>query len=233
MERRLSKIETLTLAKNYIVNLTHIILSKRNEESALELNGVLLNGSSAELSNNSVGVVGSSLQAGILSDITCVGVNGMNVGVNGGTPNGSTAATNGSGAGLINLTSCYEDALSSAAASYDCQLLAEAAVVCPAIVGGPTNQQVQVQGLATARTTIQLQTQNQNQPMDQLLHQQQHQNHLMQHAQCNNQLMLQQQQPTAATSATTTLLLNTAYASHGGDAHDNNNNYDEPFREFI
>lgn len=38
MERRLSKIETLTLAKNYIINLTHIILSKRNEDVSLEAN---------------------------------------------------------------------------------------------------------------------------------------------------------------------------------------------------
>ncbi|XP_023163303.2 protein dimmed [Drosophila hydei] len=54
MERRLSKIETLTLAKNYIINLTHIILSKRNEEAAaMELNagavgGVLLTNLTAD-----------------------------------------------------------------------------------------------------------------------------------------------------------------------------------------
>lgn len=37
MERRLSKIETLTLAKNYIINLTQIILNKRHEESSSSL----------------------------------------------------------------------------------------------------------------------------------------------------------------------------------------------------
>ncbi|XP_030561502.1 protein dimmed, partial [Drosophila novamexicana] len=61
MERRLSKIETLTLAKNYIINLTHIILSKRNEEAAaMELNagavgGVLLTGLTAEPNGNNGG----------------------------------------------------------------------------------------------------------------------------------------------------------------------------------
>lgn len=35
-ERRLSKIETLTLAKNYIVALTDVICAMRNEEKVME-----------------------------------------------------------------------------------------------------------------------------------------------------------------------------------------------------
>ncbi|CAD6997135.1 unnamed protein product [Ceratitis capitata] len=185
MERRLSKIETLTLAKNYIINLTHIILSKRNEEPSLDLNGVILNGATTDLScQNGMGVNDVGLGVG-------VGILNLNGSSNGGNVNGP-----GPGSG-----SCYEDVLTNGTNSYDCALAASDVV----------NQQTP--RLTTATTTIQIQNQSLSHMQPQLSQ------HLMQGN--HNQLMLQQ--PT-----TTALLLN-----NGFDANDNNNNYDEPFREFI
>lgn len=187
MERRLSKIETLTLAKNYIINLTHIILSKRNEESSLDLNGVILNGATTDLSGNGgiggVGDVGLGVGVG-------VGILNLNTGVGG----NSSGPGPGPGPGP-----CYDDVLTNGTNSYDCALAATDVV----------NQQPR---LTTATTTIQIQNQSLSHMQPQLSQ------HLMQAN--HNQLMLQQ--------PTTTLLLN-----NGFDASDNNNSYDEPFREFI
>ncbi|XP_039951735.1 protein dimmed [Bactrocera tryoni] len=188
MERRLSKIETLTLAKNYIINLTHIILSKRNEESSLDLNGVILNGATTDLTGNGgiggVGDVGLGVGVG-------VGILNLNAGGGG----NSSGPGPGPGPGP-----CYDDVLTNGTNSYDCALAAADVV----------NQQPR---LTTATTTIQIQNQSLSHMQPQLSQ------HLMQAN--HNQLMLQQ--PT-----TTTLLLN-----NGFDASDNNNSYDEPFREFI
>ncbi|XP_036335451.1 protein dimmed [Rhagoletis pomonella] len=184
MERRLSKIETLTLAKNYIINLTHIILSKRNEEPSLELNGVILNGATTSemttnggLGLNDVGL-GVGIGVGILS-------------LNGGGGSGGSSGGGGS---------CYDEVLTNGTNSYDCALAA----------ADGANQPLR---LTTATTTIQIQNQSLSHLQPQLSQ------HLMQSN--HNQLMLQQ-------SNAAPILLNNSF-----DANDNNNNYDEPFREFI
>ncbi|KAM7352252.1 basic helix-loop-helix family member dimmed [Cochliomyia hominivorax] len=103
MERRLSKIETLTLAKNYIINLTHIILAKRNEESALEFNGVLMNGTTDSTAPNNV--------VGDADTNTVLGLNG------GVVSNGNV---------LVGLPTCYDDSLNTNGTNtYNCTLLAE------------------------------------------------------------------------------------------------------------
>ncbi|XP_054743905.1 protein dimmed [Anastrepha obliqua] len=182
MERRLSKIETLTLAKNYIINLTHIILTKRNEEPSLDLNGVILNGATtSDMSNNGglgVGDVGLGVGVG-------VGILSLN-----GAGGGSSA-----GGGP-----CYDEVLTNGTNTYDCALAAAD------VVNQPPR-------LTTATTTIQIQNQSLSHLQPQLSQ------HLMQSN--HNQLMLQQ-------SNAATILLN-----NGFDTNDNNNNYDEPFREFI
>ncbi|KAI8119283.1 Protein dimmed [Lucilia cuprina] len=197
MERRLSKIETLTLAKNYIINLTHIILAKRNEESALEFNGVLMNGSNDSTAPNNI--VGEGETNTML---------GLNAGVGGGG-----VVTNGNV--LVGLPACYDDALTANGGnSYNCTLLAE------------HQQNPQTQSLTTATTTIQIQ---QNQPINHMHHQSSHHvmisNHsqiLMPQQQSNPQQ--QQQQP----------LQQTAIIMNGyGDSTGDNNNFDEPFREFL
>ncbi|XP_037957164.1 protein dimmed [Teleopsis dalmanni] len=193
MERRLSKIETLTLAKNYIINLTHIILSKRNEESSLDLDGVLLNGGDTA---NSSGVTSNDIVIG-------VGV-GTGVGVGAGAGTGVGAGVGvGVGNGL-----CYDDNLTNGTnqTAYDCALLVETANQTPTVT--------------TATTTIQIQ----NQSIEHM-HQQAAATHLLH--QNHNQLMLQQ--PQQHPQATAILLTN----GFGNDANDNNNNFDEPFREFI
>lgn len=103
MERRLSKIETLTLAKNYIINLTHIILAKRNEESALEFNGVLMTGSGDAANTNN-----------IVGDGDANTVLGLN--------NGTVV---GNGNVLVGLPACYDDPLTTNGPNtYNCSLLA-------------------------------------------------------------------------------------------------------------
>ncbi|XP_067625691.1 protein dimmed [Eurosta solidaginis] len=103
MERRLSKIETLTLAKNYIINLTHIILSKRNEEPSLDLNGVILNGATTDISNNGgLGVADVGLGVGV--GVGIINLNGGN---------------NAGGGGP-----CYDEVLANGTNSYDCALAA-------------------------------------------------------------------------------------------------------------
>lgn len=133
MERRLSKIETLTLAKNYIINLTHIILSKRNEESSLDLNSVILNGATTDLSGNGgIGGVGDvGLGVG-------VGVDILNLNAGG----GGNSSGPGPGPGP-----CYDEVLTNGTNSYDCALAAADVV----------NQQPR---LTTATTTIQIQNQS-------------------------------------------------------------------------
>lgn len=194
MERRLSKIETLTLAKNYIINLTHIILAKRNEESALEFNGVLMNGNTPDgtAPNNVVGDTDTN---------TLLGVNGN---VNGGI------VTNGNV--LVGLPACYDDAN-----TYNCTLLAD-----------HQNPQTQ-QPLTTATTTIQIQ---QNQPLNHMHHQStSHHVMISNHSQL---LMPQQQQTTAQQQQQQQSLQQTAILMNGyADSTGDNNNFDEPFREFL
>lgn len=192
MERRLSKIETLTLAKNYIINLTHIILAKRNEESALEFNGVLMNGNGTVDAN-------AINNGGVDTDVNVLGLNG--------------SAANGNG--LIALPgNCYDDSPLTNGTTYNCTLLAE------------HHQNGTAQPLTTATTTIQIQ----NQPLSHMHHQSHHimiSNH-------NQILMPQQQQQTASVppppppQQQTAILMN-GYGDSGGD----NNNFDEPFREFL
>ncbi|XP_002069406.2 protein dimmed [Drosophila willistoni] len=208
MERRLSKIETLTLAKNYIINLTHIILSKRNEEAAaMELNG---------------GAVGGVL----LSSLTAEANGGTNS-----TGNPTNAAS----------SICFDDALANGgggpvAGAYDCAILAA------------TDGSLLMQSLQTPQPICNMQT-----PLDQQQtshhsahhhHQQQQQqpqqtmhSHSLMGPTTSPNLMLpqqnsqQQQQPT--------LLLNGSPTVGGvangsaGPFVDVNDNFDEPFREFL
>ncbi|XP_059220611.1 protein dimmed isoform X1 [Stomoxys calcitrans] len=190
MERRLSKIETLTLAKNYIINLTHIILAKRNEESALEFNGALMNGNGA--------VDTTTVNNGIEPDVNILGLNG--------NPAGNNAN------GLIALSgNCYDDTSLANGATYNCTLLAE------------HHQNVTPQSLTTATTTIQIQ----NQPLSHMHHQSHHimiSNH--------NQILMPQQQtpnvPPPPPQQQNAIIMN-GYGDTAGD----NNNFDEPFREFL
>lgn len=191
MERRLSKIETLTLAKNYIINLTHIILAKRNEESALEFNGVLMNGGGGSTdSTNTNNVVTENDTNAVL------GLNG-----------GGVVA---SGNILVGMPTCYDDSLTTNGANtYNCQLLGE-------------HQNAQAQTLTTATTTIQIQ---QNQPLNHM-HHQSHHVMLSNHSQI---LMSQQQTSPQQQSLQQTAIIMNGYADTTGD----NNNFDEPFREFL
>lgn len=200
MERRLSKIETLTLAKNYIINLTHIILAKRNEESALEFNGVLMN------ATGGVGGVGDS---SVVNGVEAVEANIL--GLNG------TAATNGNG--LIALPgNCYDDVALTNGATYNCTLLA-----------AEHHQNATPQALTTATTTIQIQ----NQPLNHMHHQPHHimiSNH--------NQILMPQHQTLEQQQQTPPLQQQqqqqTAIIMNGyGDSTGDNNNFDEPFREFL
>ncbi|XP_075151513.1 basic helix-loop-helix family member dimmed [Haematobia irritans] len=191
MERRLSKIETLTLAKNYIINLTHIILAKRNEESALEFNGVLMNGNGT--------VDATVVNNGVDADVSVLGLNG-NVGTN----------TNG----LISLPgNCYDDTTLTNGTTYNCTLLAE------------HHQNVTPQTLTTATTTIQIQ----NQPLNHMHHQSHHimiSNH--------NQILMPQQQTTAVSAPPPPQQQQNSIIMNGyGDTTGDNNNFDEPFREFM
>lgn len=193
MERRLSKIETLTLAKNYIINLTHIILAKRNEESALEFSGVLMNGS------NGGGATDTTNTNNVVTESDTNGVLGLNAG--GIVANGNI---------LVGMPTCYDDSLASNTAnSYNCQLLGE-------------HQNAQPQTLTTATTTIQIQ---QNQPLNHM-HHQSHHVMLSNHSQI---LMSQQQTSPQQQPLQQTAIIMNGYADTTGD----NNNFDEPFREFL
>eukprot|EP00099_Drosophila_melanogaster_P007991 NP_001260674.1 dimmed, isoform B [Drosophila melanogaster] len=203
MERRLSKIETLTLAKNYIINLTHIILSKRNEEAAaLELNsgavgGVLL----SNLSSESGGPVAS------------------------GIPANSNAAT-----------ICFEDTLASGGA-FDCAILAAtdgSLLNAATVTTSPAMQSIQSQA-------IHLQT-----PMEQ---QQQQASHLPHHQQAMHghghlgASIQSQQQPSLVLNGTTSVGLGigigvgvgvgVGVCNNAPSFADINDNFDEPFREFL
>ncbi|XP_073824397.1 basic helix-loop-helix family member dimmed [Musca autumnalis] len=191
MERRLSKIETLTLAKNYIINLTHIILAKRNEESALEFNGVLMNGTGAVENGNVNNVVDP--------DVNIMGLNTGNA-VN----NNGLIALNGN---------CYDDSSLTNGTTYNCTLLAEHHQ------NGGTPQ-----SLTTATTTIQIQ----NQPLSHMHHQSHHimiSNH--------NQIMMPQQQQQQTQSVPPPPQQSAIIMNGYGDSTADNNNFDEPFREFL
>ncbi|XP_043644160.1 protein dimmed [Drosophila teissieri] len=205
MERRLSKIETLTLAKNYIINLTHIILSKRNEEAAaLELNS---------------GAVGGVLLSNLATES--------------GGPVVSGIAANSSAATL-----CFEDALANGGA-FDCALLAAtdgSLLNAATVTASPAMQSIQSQA-------IHLQT-----PME---HQQQQASHLPHHQQAihghghlGTSMSIQtQQQPTLILNGDTSVGLGVGIGvgvavgvgvgNNGPSFADINDNFDEPFREFI
>lgn len=195
MERRLSKIETLTLAKNYIINLTHIILAKRNEESALEFNGVLMNGTTDPTAANN-----------IVADGDTNAVLGLNGGVGGGVVSNGNV--------LLGLPPCYDDVINTNGTNtYNCSLLAE-------------HQSPQSQSLTTATTTIQIQ---QNQPLNHM-HHQSHHVMISNHSQI---LMPQQQQPTPQQQQQQPLQQTAIIMNGYVDSTVDNNNFDEPFREFL
>ncbi|EDX05734.1 protein dimmed [Drosophila simulans] len=201
MERRLSKIETLTLAKNYIINLTHIILSKRNEEAAaLELNS---------------GAVGGVLLSNLTSES--------------GGPVASGIALNSNAATL-----CFEDTLASGG-PFDCALLAAtdgSLLNATTVTASPAMQSIQSQALH-------LQT-----PMDQ---QQQQASHLPHHQQAihghghlgASMSIQSQQQPRLILNGTTSVGLGVGIGVGVGVVNnatsfaDINDNFDEPFREFL
>lgn len=129
---------------------------------------------------------------------------GLNAGVGGGVV--------GNGNVLVGLPTCYDDALTTNGANtYNCTLLAE-------------HQNPQTQSLTTATTTIQIQ---QNEPLNHMHHQSHHvmiSNH--------SQILMpqQQQQPTPQQQP----LQQTAIIMNGyADSTADNNNFDEPFREFL
>ncbi|XP_017850318.1 protein dimmed [Drosophila busckii] len=221
MERRLSKIETLTLAKNYIINLTHIILSKRNEEAAaMELNG---------------GAVGGVLLSGLTADS------------NGGATVNSVAAAASNG-GL-----CFEDALTNGGA-YDCALLAatDGSLLNAATVSvpAPAIQNLQPPPMhLLPQSQAPLEQQQTQQQQQQQIHT--HQQLLHAHAHLGGNMLLapqqQQQQQQQQQSQQPTLLLNGGPTVGVGSVNvamgvgitvgaafpDVNDNFDEPFREFL
>ncbi|EDV54439.1 protein dimmed [Drosophila erecta] len=205
MERRLSKIETLTLAKNYIINLTHIILSKRNEEAAaLELNS---------------GAVGGVLLSSLASES--------------GGPVASGIPTNSSATTL-----CFENALANGGA-FDCALLAAtdgSLLNAATVTASPAMQSIQSQA-------IHLQT-----PMEQQQQQASHLSHHQQaihgHGHLGASMSVQtQQQPTLILNGNTSVGMGVGIGvgvevgvgvgNNAPNFADINDNFDEPFREFL
>ncbi|EDW89938.1 protein dimmed [Drosophila yakuba] len=206
MERRLSKIETLTLAKNYIINLTHIILSKRNEEAAaLELNS---------------GAVGGVLLSNLASES--------------GGPVASGIAANSSAATL-----CFEDALANGGA-FDCALLAAtdgSLLNAATVTASPAMQSIQSQA-------IHLQTPMEQQQQQQTSHLPHHQQAIHGHGHLGASMSIQtQQQPTLILNGDTSVGLGVGIGvgvgvgvgvgNNAPNFSDINDNFDEPFREFL
>ncbi|XP_039501191.2 protein dimmed [Drosophila santomea] len=206
MERRLSKIETLTLAKNYIINLTHIILSKRNEEAAaLELNS---------------GAVGGVLLSNLASES--------------GGPVASGIAANSSAASL-----CFEDALANGGA-FDCALLAAtdgSLLNAATVTASPAMQSIQSQA-------IHLQTPMEQQQQQQASHLPHHQQAIHGHGHLGASMSIQtQQQPTLILNGDTSVGLGVGIGvgvgvgvgvgNNAPSFADINDNFDEPFREFL
>ncbi|KAH8421139.1 hypothetical protein KR009_000140 [Drosophila setifemur] len=191
MERRLSKIETLTLAKNYIINLTHIILSKRNEEAAaMELNS---------------GTVGGVLLSTLTSDSG-----------GGGGASGASVSSNGA-------TLCFEDPLVNGAA-YDCALLAtNDGRLLNAATSSSTMQSLQPQAMQMQTTLDQQQT-------NQLTH---HQQTMLGHVHMGAMLPQQQQHPALILNGNTTVGVGVGVSCNSRNFADVNDNFDEPFREFL
>uniref|UniRef100_A0A1B0GAC3 BHLH domain-containing protein n=1 Tax=Glossina morsitans morsitans TaxID=37546 RepID=A0A1B0GAC3_GLOMM len=208
MERRLSKIETLTLAKNYIINLTHIILAKRNEESALDLNGVILNGETNALANS------AETEANVMQLSTAATVNGAMVACY------DDALINGN------------------SSSYNCSLLTEHSnhpqqqqQQAQQLQQQQQQQQQQPQQstITTATTTIQIQ----NQTLSHHVHHAQTQPLMITN---HDQQMFMQQQQHQQHQQQTAIILNggSNYGGTGNSENANNhNNFDEPFREFL
>ncbi|KAH8255442.1 hypothetical protein KR038_003272 [Drosophila bunnanda] len=208
MERRLSKIETLTLAKNYIINLTHIILSKRNEEAA-----------AMELNSGGVGGV-------LLSNLTSEG------GGVAGTANGTAGNTSGA------TTLCFEDALANGGA-FDCALLAAtdgSLLNAAAVTATSTMQSLQPQAMHM-QTPLEQQQQGTHLPPHQ------HQQTMLGHGHMGAGMMQPQQQQPQQQQPTLILNGNTAVGvgvgigvgvgNNGASFADINDNFDEPFREFL
>uniref|UniRef100_A0A1A9WHG9 BHLH domain-containing protein n=1 Tax=Glossina brevipalpis TaxID=37001 RepID=A0A1A9WHG9_9MUSC len=204
MERRLSKIETLTLAKNYIINLTHIILAKRNEESSLDLNGVILNGDTNALGN------AVETEANVMQLSTAATVNGAMVACY------DDALINGN------------------RSSYNCSLLTEHSNHPQQQQTPQQQQQQQQQQqstITTATTTIQIQNQTlshhvhhaQPQPLMMANHDQQM---FMQQQQ-------QQQQHQQQTAIILNGGSNYGGGTANSENTNNHNSFDEPFREFL
>ncbi|KAH8356800.1 hypothetical protein KR200_004954 [Drosophila serrata] len=211
MERRLSKIETLTLAKNYIINLTHIILSKRNEEAA-----------AMELNSGAVGGV-------LLSNLTAEG-GGVSGTANG--TNGNTSAT----------TLCFEDALTNGGA-FDCALLAAtdgSLLNAAAVTATSTMQSLQPQTMHM-QTPLEQQQQQQQQQQGTHLPPHQHQQTMLGHGHMGAGMMQpqqqQQQQPTLILNGNTAVGvgvgIGVGVGNNGATFADINDNFDEPFREFL
>ncbi|KAH8285774.1 hypothetical protein KR018_002890 [Drosophila ironensis] len=216
MERRLSKIETLTLAKNYIINLTHIILSKRNEEAA-----------AMELNSGAVGGV-------LLSNLTAENGGG------GGGSNGGLGGTTVTGNGT---TLCFEDTLAPGG-SYDCALLAASdgsLLNAAALTSSPTLQSLQPQGMHIQTPMEHQQNSLQHHQQTMLGHV--HMGATM--LQSQPQQQQQQQQSTLILNGNTPVGVgvgigvgvgvgvSVGMGGNSGSFQDVSDSFDEPFREFL